>query len=478
MNITGFIRVDSLVSNENAVVAPLGELSTYALSSSIEKSYFTDPTNAQGIELVTFRNRGLVTNTVAAAPTFAQASEVLKVANWIVQESLQGFTTDNGALFLQSLTAQFGSKITGIKIGDLVTDGQYYMPEWVRWQFYTTDSDGKQVIGDTIRIWFADDSFRRQYSQYDIAIIPPVTTLDDLHGGKAAVKALIESRDAAQLATQIAAITGKEPYTVMQAQVYDWIDKTDRDFKVSTAWYVVLWGPAGNNPDVIRDELVDYILANSSNTRAEWEKILPDLFISTEYIITPAWDQYSIPNQTLQAGLYSPLIKPKDALVLAKRGAPTYDGTHIETYARAASNAYRSLAFVAIGGIRNRDGIYDLAEKFSDYVALPTTHVDFNRVSPRTREWMLLFAAALKHAEEMTSDSEIPDGFARLTRNGIVYCAFSYEKIQYLVVTKQGLTLDNVELITEAPDTGAWLRVFGGWVETITADEFVAQLNS
>ena len=477
MSIYGFIRVDSLVSNENGVVAPLGELSTYGLSASIEKSYFTDVLKCPGIELVTFRNRGRSTNPVNPPPPVLEANEVLKIAYWVVQEALGGFTTDSEPLFLQNLNQKFGTTIANATVGTMETDGVQWMPDWLRYQPYTM-KDGERVYGEPVRIWFSDSAFRRQYGQYDMAIIAPVDNLDDLHGNKAAVKQLIESRDAVALAEKIAAATGKVPPTIIQAQVYDWIDKTDLEFKVPTAWYVVIWGPAGNNPDVIRDELVDYILDNSQFPRAEWEKILPDLFISTEYTFVPNWDQYAKPNQTLEAGLYSPSMNPQKSMELMKKGAPTYEGDHIIAYSRTASNAYRSLGFVVCGGKRNRDGIFDFYEKFEDYIALPTTHVDFNRISPRTQAWMLKFAECILHAESMTTESEVPEGFSRLIRNGVVYCAFSYEKIQYLVVTKEGLSRENVILISEAPDTGTWLRVTGGWIETLSAQEFIDAINA
>lgn len=477
MSINGFIRIESLQNNSNGVVAPLGELSTYALSSSIEKSAFTDPINSQGVELVTFRNRGRHTNPVAPPPSFVEAAEVLKIGHWCAQEALRGFTSDNEALFIQALLQQFGSKIANVKIGTMLTDGDIWLPDWLRWQPYTSDAKGTKTYGEPIRIWFSDDAFRRQYATFDMAVLTPCPNLDDLHGNKAAVKALLESRTATETTELLAALTAKVPCTIVRAPVYDWIDKTDREFKVPSDWYVVIWGPAGDNPDVIRDELVDYILDNSKFPREEWEKILPDLFISTEYTIVPNWDQYAIPNQTMRAGLYSPQMNPTKSLELMKRGAPTYEGEHIAKYSRTMSNAYKSLGFVVTGGKRNRDGIYDFYEKFADYIALPTTHVDFNRISTRTQKWMLLFADCLLIAESMTSDSEVPEGFARLTRNGIVYCAFSYEKIQYLVVTKEGLSTENIKHITDAPDTGVWLRVAGGWIETMSADQFLAEIN-
>lgn len=477
MSIYGFININPLVDNTNAVVHPLGELSSYSESASIEKSRFSDAGNYPGIELVTFRNRGRVGNPVAEPPTFDEAKKVLEIAYWAWQQTFTGYSNENKAEFLQTFTARFGATVTNQVVGEMVTDGAYWLPDYIRYQPVTKDKDGKDVVGEPVKIWFSDPAFRKQYSQYDIAIIPPVANLDDLHTNKANVKDLVESRTSEELSALIASAAGKVPFTLVTAQTYDWIDKTDQTFKVPTSWWVLIWGPAGNNPDVIREELIDYILDNSQQPRSEWEKVLPDLFIGTEYIFVPNWDQYSLENQTMAAGLYSPSFNPQAAMTLMKRGAPTYADDHIKQYSRTASSAYKSLGFVVCGGARNRDGFHDFYEKWKQYIALPSTHVDFNRINPETREWMIKFAACLSHAESMTEQSEIPDGFARIKRNGIIYCEFTHEKVQYLVVTKTGLSPENVALITEAPDTGTWLRVVGGWVETTSAKDFIAQLG-
>lgn len=475
-NISGFIRIESLEDRSNDKVAKLGELSTYGLSASFDKSAYSQADRFPGVELVAFRNRGRLTNPVPDAPTWGEAEPVLVIAYWAWQEAFKGFTNNNGALFLQALTAAHGNKVYNPKIGEMVTDGNVWLPEWLSWQIPVT-VEGEIVGGARMKIWFADDSFRRQYSQWDMALIGPVDDIDALHGNKAEVKELVAARDATQLADLIKKASRGVPYTIVQAQVYDWIDKTDREFKVPTSWHAVIWGPAGDNPDVIRDELVDWILDNSKFPREEWEKILPDLFISTEFIFVPNWDAYSQPQQTLQEGIYSPIIKPDFSLKLAKRGMPTYTDEHIRLHAETTANTFKSIGFVVCGGPRNRDGVYEFYKKFTQYAVIPTSHLDYNRIDPRTQKWMLAFNGCLKHAEAMTESSEVPEGYARIKRNNVIYCSFSYEKIQYLVVTKEGLSDPSSPSITDPVKPGTYLRINGGWISTYSAAEFDAKLE-
>ena len=201
--------------------------------------------------------------------------------------------------------------------------------------------NGQPGAGLSVKIWFADDSFRRQYSGYDILIVPAVETLDDLFGSRSAVQTLLTARSVTQLLklveTGATAAAPNTPYNVTVAQEYDWVDRADTSYTINSVWVVAIWGAAGNNPDVIRGELVDYILDRTTHSRTEWEEILPDLFISTEFLIVPNWDQYALPNKTLQAGIYSPSLKLSEGLALAKKGMPTYADAHLNSYLRYAT---------------------------------------------------------------------------------------------------------------------------------------------
>ena len=438
----GFIQLGNFVDNTKDKVALFGEISEDARSYAIETSKYRNDSQ-DGVELISFRNRGLVSNPVADAHTQADANHVIEIAYWISQESLKGFITSDKTVFLSNLTAAYGSKITHIACGTILNASGVYMPEWVSWS-RIEQVNGSPVAGLPVKIWFSDDSFRRQYSGYDIMVVPPVETLDSLFGGRVEVKQLLTSR------------TLSQTLALVETKV-----------TVPSAWTVAVWGAAGNNPDVIRGELVDYILARSEHSRTDWEAILPDLFISTEFLVVPNWDQYAIPNKTMDAGLYSPALKVGDGLSLAKKGMPTYADAHLTSYLRYATHPYRSLGFLVCGGNRNRDKVYDFYEKFKDYIALASTHVDFNRIDPVTQHWMLLFAEAIQHAEVITEYSDVPQGFSRLKRNGLIYVAFSYEKVQYLVLTKYGREAGAG--ITDVDGAGTWLREAGKWIETYSA---------
>ena len=56
--------------------------------------------------------------------------------------------------------------------GRFVDNDQLAMPEWISWTSLSFDNT-------TIKIWLSDESFKAQYDDFDITIIPPIPNMDD-----------------------------------------------------------------------------------------------------------------------------------------------------------------------------------------------------------------------------------------------------------------------------------------------------------
>ena len=112
----GFIQLGNFVDNTKDTVALFGEISEDARSYAIETSKYRNDSQ-DGVELISFRNRGLVSNPVADAHTQIDANHVIAIAYWVSQESLKGFITSDRTVFLSNLTGAYGSQITNIACG-------------------------------------------------------------------------------------------------------------------------------------------------------------------------------------------------------------------------------------------------------------------------------------------------------------------------------------------------------------------------
>lgn len=425
-----FAQINPLINNTLATVAPLGELGPIGWSYSREKAIHASVASP-GILLNTFTSNQ---DGVKVAPDSVFATEVIDVIGWIYQEAAAGRFSQNRDSFQTRFITQFGEDISLNDSGAMVNGVNIWCPAYIDFSF-------KAGPTNRVKVWMSGDAFINEYDDYEIFVVSPVDDLDVFFGSYATVKNAVAELTVPELMAKVNQVKGGYPETNVVTNTFDWIDDLDRTLKVPVNWTVVIYGAAGDNLDNIKQAIVQYILANTTHTREEWEVIFPDIFTSTEFILTPMWNNYSIPNMQLQTGLYSTIVPMKDALNLSKltcKGTG-YTDAHIEDSLQVFPTIYKQLAIAAVGGPKNRDGIDKFNRQWRDYLSVPSTWSDFLRMDDATRNFVIQMNTMLLHAESMTPTSSVPREHSRTIREGIMYLSKTIDRVQYLVVTKYSL---------------------------------------
>lgn len=426
----GFMVYSALADNTVGAIAPLGELSTDSMTYAKEKGQYVSDQYPDTL-LYSFESRDPELGLVPVP--IQQSDNALMVGQWIFSNAISGQLTENRQQCQQQLSTEFVTDLENFEVGEMVSNGNIWMPSWVSYRIIGTES--------FVKLWFSDEAFSSQYDGYELEIIPPVDNIDDLFGSRAAVRALLDSRTLQDVVRITESKRAEFPYTVLRTDQFNWVDRHDTEspkWETPTYWTVLVYGRIADNIDTIRNELVEWILERSSRDREAWVEILPDLFAATEFIITPMWSQYSVPNQTIQAGVYSPIVKVPEAISLAKqtcKGAG-FSEAWVEQNLTITTTPFKSIGLVVTGSEENRDGITNFSDRFPDYMSVSTNSHDFSRMSPETQQWVLMLNEMLKHSETMTRYSGIPAGYNRLIREDVVYLVRDYQNIQYLMVTR------------------------------------------
>jgi len=427
----GFMVIAPLADNTVNVIAPLGELSTQSYTYAKEKGHYTNP-SYRDVILTTFRSENFVDGieTLTQVP-IAHQSPALRIGQWLYTKAELGEITSNYVRCLEQLQAEFGTLVSNIEIGEMKTDRTRWLPEWIS---YTLTGQPENEV----KIWFCDQSFQEQYDEYEIQFVPALEPIDSFFLDPLVVKSMLAQRTTVDIFNRIEEVKNKLPYTFLLSQEFEYRGQDTAQTRIMTNWTVMVWGIAGNNPDIIKQELARYILSLTAYTEADWIKIFPDIFTNTEYILMPFWDQYAIPNRTIVTGMYSPSTHLLAALSLAYSAVEGkgYYREHVNENLVLSSVLYKSLAFAAVGGPYNRDGVYRLDQKWPDYLIVPTTSPDYNRMELKTQQWIKLFYDMLVVAENATLTSSVPLGMSRVIRNGVMYIAASFDRVLYLVLTR------------------------------------------
>lgn len=434
----GFVSHALLVQNILGVTAPIGELSTEALTYAREKGYHVKA-DVSDLTLTTFLSENSGTKVPAdfeISVDYRVSDHVIDVAKFIYDQTIVGGGEVAADELLQDLLVTFETSAEDFNCGQIVNDGRYYMPEWVSWKHKTVEGGDNYV-----RIWFTDAGFRSQYDEFEIVVVPPFDQLDDFFRSSSDVQDLLSQITVSGTVDRLQQAKQNHPETIIRSETYDWVSPLNPAIRFPTNWGLLIYGQAGNNVDSIKDTLVEYILANSTHSRVDWTKVFPDIFKRTEFVLIPRWDRYAIPNRTLQVGIYSPISALTSTLELIKRVVVGYGGSHIDNHACVLGHPYKSLSVCAVGGPDNRDALFKITDVFPDYIDVSTTSLDFNRQTASTRGWSLKLMELILIAEEMGDFSDLPFGMTRVKRDGILYVVCSYENIHYLVAAKKNFPL-------------------------------------
>lgn len=428
----GFLEYPAFIDNTSDTVAVLGEISDNSLTYAKDKTIHTG-SSTPNVGLISFHS---VRDEIVVPVEGVYFEQTMKLGEYIFNQAMSGVITDNPAALRQMIMAEFSGIVLEYNSGKMLTNGNVWMPEWIEVKLSTLDDEDNRVI-----VWLADDSFAAQYDGYIIEIIQPIYPVDDFFKDPLVVKQLLDSYNLVEKLEEAQERRAQYPYTYLRAFEFDYVNPSNSTNRIPARWIVLIYGEAGNNPDIIKDAIVKDILDQSTHPREDWETILPDLFLTTEFIFTPLWNKYSIPNADFRAGLYSPVFDPNTDLqyVLRTARGPAYNDVFVKANYQSSVNIYKSLAFGVIGNPQNRNGIIKFSTKFPDYVVTEVGSGDANRVSPETLEWMMLFSTLIKAAETMTQYTSVPRGVSRMVRDGIVYASAFYKNDNYLVATKSSV---------------------------------------
>lgn len=430
----GFIVNSTFVNNAVGQTSVMGEMTTQSATYSREKGLYQNDTISPDIQLVSYTS---ATDGTATPVANDLRDRTLAIAKWVYDQVNKGVQIFSDQL-LQDILTQFQSTAGSFACGAIISDGNgHWVPEWVSWVDNALTQAGTQ---NQIKLWFVDASFQSEFDDYSFSIVPPLTPLDNFFQTGAQVDASINARTIPQLFSQVATVRGIDPETIQVALTYNYIDPNNASHIVPTQWIVLIYGAAGNTIDSINDALVAYILANSTHTRDDWVKILPDLFRRTEFILIPLEDQLAIPDQALKPGIYATVTNLARINALYKTLVPSYPSAHIDSHLSLMAHPFKNLQIAVVGSTDNRNNWYELNQVFPDILAVSSTSTDFGRMSQDTQGFLLALDQMLNTAESMGQFTDIPRGYTRLTRDGILYLVVNYENINYLVAAKQNLT--------------------------------------
>lgn len=426
--IHGFITIAQYVKNTPGIVSAIGELSTYSRTYSKEKGEYLS-SSAQGYQLTTFRSIDTITKTNTEVSQ-TLVDEILSIAKSIVAYAGNNLRPYDTVDFKNTIAVENFSTIANLELGDLVFGTQGIdLPGFASWNSKANDYS-------EIRVWFSDQTFADQYTGYDITIIPPVTNLATFFLDYNQAKTVLDGVSVSTLGEAIQTAKQRNPETVVRLLEFNLVNRYDQTTKMKTSWGVLIYGKEGDYIDAIKDAISDYLLNNSVYKQEQWELILPDIFKRTEMVVVPRWDNIAVQNLTDNSSLYSSIIGVKEADTFLKSFIKFYDAPHISSNSYIIPYPFKTIVLCIVNGIKNTIEKNDFKKVYPDFMPIPSTSLDFARMSLTTQNFILFLDDLLIWAERANTLSPLPTGLRRVIRNTKLFISGDHNGINFLVAAK------------------------------------------
>ena len=425
--LNGFIKIKPKINNAVGIISPIGELSTFSQTFTKELAEFENPSHAD-VVFVSFKSE---TDASVVPPNTIYTDHILQVSQYVYQFCRDFVGNISKLDIMNQIMTIYQGTIAGMVIGDLVSSGGLTMPEWLSWS-------NALLPTNSLKVWYSDPAIRRQYMDYSITVVPPIENIDDFFKHINDIKDALSQRNGSVTAQLIQEAKNGHPETVYRVEDYVLHSTVSPEYRPLVSWNLLIYGPAGDNSDLVKEAIKEYCLANSTRPLSDWAVIFPDIFKTTEFIMIPLWGNISIPNRTTQVGMFSPIVKKTD-IDFVKSLYPTMDQTHLENNLQFIPNNYRSVNIATFGSTENRDAKYKITDYFNDYINVGSNSVDFNRMSMNTQRWALMLGQLLPIAENPDQFTDLPASIKKMTRGNITYIAKSYNNILYMVATKSSV---------------------------------------
>lgn len=422
-----FAAVARLVNNTPGTISPVGEITTQALTYSFSKGEYYD-SNTPGYRLLTFSVKD-ISNAQDVSLSNAEASLILSVTKSIIDYAVAAPVPVDPLDFFDTIRTDHYNDIIDLKFGEMITGAGVTVPSW----FSFTTKQGDQNLN---KVWLSDLAFRIQYPEYDVQIVPPHPDLSIFQGNwQTAVNALADWTNL-DLIQQVQIVAGDNPYTYLRYFEFDFVNRFNTSQKHKTGWYALVYGEAGNFDDIIKDAIIDKLVSTTGQSENQWRDVFPDLFKRTEFVCYPRWDLQSIPNMTTLTGLYSPFINLKQGLDYAAQYASFYTEPFVRDNTISFPVTYKGISLLCVNGENNLSAMSDLKQLWYDYIPVPSSSPDFQRMRPATQEWVDFMLRMIENAETATTVSALPQGMRRIKRGDLWYIASTHERATYFVAVR------------------------------------------
>jgi hypothetical protein len=428
----GFSEFNDLILNGFKEVCPIGELSPTSRTFTRNLQTFSAKTGQKDFSLLAHSYRDDKNVIITSAIPVPALDKLNTVLEWIWTNCSTGVITSDQVVFTQELNRLFGSVDFVLKAdlmqSEVLGGTTYIVPT------YITAVDSVNDV--TSKIWFVNDRFEQEYGEWELVVVSTLEPIDQLTQNQSIVKPLVDALTLASWSQKYYIKSEGLPYTDIVVTPLLWHDLSNNTRTMTTEWATLVYGPQGKNIEVIRDNLTNFILANSAHPEEEWMVIYPDLFIKDEFTIVPMFDKQAIGAVLTLAEIFSPQFKFKDTTTFYKKFFPDYALAHYNDNVSFLPSLWQSIGAMVCGGARNNIVGPNLPGYLTTLILARPGTGDYDRMDEKARNFAALYDRMIVEANRWVYGATLPSDMGTITRGAYTYISATMDRVTYMVLTR------------------------------------------
>lgn len=422
----GFGSISRFIDNGSDKISPFGELSVYS-STFVKDTGKYRSEDSPGYFLTTFKTQEKQTGEFQPLSTL-QADLILNTVRACVaytsSHSLP-YDLDN---FKMAIIAEYPNDVADLNFGPLVYHAGIALPQFIEYL--------SPALGMEVKVWLSDSAFRDQFTDSVITVVPVIDNINDFFLRYEEATEKVKAVSITQMTDRMQQAKKDSPDTVIKILEFDFYNRHNNEIKQKVMWGFLIYGQEGDNIDILKDKLAEYLIENSDYEEADWENIFPEIFQRTEFLLVPRWDQLATKNLKDLSSLYSQVIPLSDLTGFVEDFLGFYGGTaFVRNNTYAINFAWRYLGSTITNGLKNAPDKKDWKKMFPDYI--PTgVGSDMGRMAVATQDWLYFINEVLRQAETATPVTQLPSGMRRVMRGEKLFISSPHKNVNYLVACK------------------------------------------
>lgn len=427
--IKGFVTCDSFIDNQTNIVSPLYELSDIAHTYARRKQQYYSTENSL-YSLYVFNN------TDAGELTRQESDSILRVVKDFVVYCSQSQHTPQQQMII-TFMANYNTFYPSQPVTDLSMGGLIEALDTVGVDFLHFT-----VSGIECNIWLNDLSFRGFFPDYEIDIIVPFPTFEQVVKSPSQMLSALNGFSLVEFNTRIESTKGTSPTTHSRIINIPY-HLPNSTIKKDCFFAFNQYGGQGNYDYVLKLKLYEYLLSLGM-TSAYIESIFPTILQINEFFIVPHWDKYAIEAHVGQNGIRSQVSKAYTEVFDLTQFVKVYpDTNYLKNNTYHVPYDYNNILLRVSNGYYTEPEVKDFLTVYDDLITVTSTHPEFSRMKQKTQKFLTLLENMLAIADMPTPSKMFTKMvenknyvFSLVSRQNVWYLTYYFEGHQYYVLPK------------------------------------------